>query len=198
MTKAVIYDFETLGVDPDTNPVILAIGVLEFDFDETVAPNPPTYMDYVNRAHFVKFNVVEQVKKYKRTINPETLQFWKEQGETAKFILDPSPDDVSIDTMPDVWKRLKYEPFEYKKVYTRGNTFDPAMLKTLPGGDPFNWWTIRDTRSYIDGMTVGEDLGDKFMPPNCEQQFVHHHPAHDVALDVMRIQTLHRALLLEQ
>ena len=194
--KCIIYDFETLGVDPDQNPVILAMAAMQYDDAEFIEGHGISYEDAINRAPMIKFNVVEQVKKYARTINSDTLQFWKDQGETAKFILDPSNEDVSVDELPQFWKSNFSSPFNIKRVFTRGNTFDPAMLKTLPGGDPFSWWTIRDTRSYIDGMLLGSDEDNKFIPPGLKDRFVHHHPSHDVVMDVMRMQALHRAILL--
>jgi hypothetical protein len=61
--------------------------------------------------------------------------------------------------------------------------------------DPFSWRRIRDTRSLIEGMAWGvSEFDNGFIPEGLLTKFVAHDPRHDIAMDVMRIQTLARAL----
>ena len=60
---------------------------------------------------------------------------------------------------------------------------------------PHPWWVTRDTRSTIDGMAWGEDINNKFIPEGLEEKFIAHDPAHDIVMDVMRIQYLSRILV---
>jgi hypothetical protein len=84
------------------------------------------------------------------------------------------------------------------KVFSRGNTFDPIILDYI--GVQFNqaipWghWAMRDTRSIIDGMAWGTDIKNGFIPDELQPLFVAHDPTHDIAMDVMRMQFLSRAL----
>ena len=89
-----------------------------------------------------------------------------------------------------------------KAVWTRGNTFDPIYLRTILDAtgdtDPFTqWWAIRDTRSFIEGMLYGSGIKNTFIPDGLKEKFVGHDPKHDVVMDVMRMQFLARLNLEE-
>lgn len=195
MTLSIIYDFETLGQIPEKS-VVLSMGILSYNEDRFLQDEGYTYEELLGDTNYIKFNVEEQVKHFGRTIDPNTLEWWKSQGETAKHVLKPSTDDVSISELKD-WIETLYDVKSFKKVFTRGNTFDPMFLRSLTKDDVFNWWSIRDTRSYIDGMLIGNDeLDNKFIPEGLSEKFVHHDARHDIVIDVMRMQTLFRAILL--
>jgi hypothetical protein len=48
----------------------------------------------------------------------------------------------------------------------------------------------------IDGMLLGSNMNNKFIPEGLETEFVAHDPRHDIAMDVMRMQVLTRAIVL--
>lgn len=56
----------------------------------------------------------------------------------------------------------------------------------------YHFWEIRDSISTIDGLSWGTKLRNNFIPEGCEG-YKKHDPRHDVALDVMRIQSLVQA-----
>ena len=60
--------------------------------------------------------------------------------------------------------------------------------------EPYKWWDIRDTISFIEGLSYGADIKNNFIPDDLKEAFVAHDPRHDVAMDVMRMQTLIEAL----
>jgi hypothetical protein len=194
----IIYDFETLGQD-QRKSVVLSMAALAFNEEKFVSENPYTYEELLMSAKYIKFNVEDQVNKYKRTIDKSTLEWWSKQPPEARKTLTPSKDDVSIVELYPFVMDLIDDPVNVKKVYTRGNTFDPMflqyLLEDLGKKDPFPWWTVRDTRSMLEGMAYGSDISNKFIPEELKEAFVHHNPIHDIAMDIMRLQTLSRILL---
>jgi len=194
--KAIIYDYETLSNVPAEAPVV-AMSIFRFDSDRFTT-NPYTLEEIVNEASFYKFDAAEQIKELGRVMNQETLNWWMEQDkEVRAAMIDPKPTDISIRKLPEIFAG------HYQKddlVFTRGNTFDPIitdfMLKAM-GANPniHHFAAIRDTRSYIEGMSYGSDLKNSFTPPELEGKSINKHdPRVDIALDVLRIQTLAKAI----
>jgi hypothetical protein len=194
-----IYDFETLGQD-QRKSVVLSMAALAFNEERFVSENPYTYEELLYSAKFIKFNAQDQVAKYKRTIDKDTLEWWSKQPQEARKSLTPSKDDVPLVELYPFIMDLIDNPADVKKVYTRGNTFDPMflqyLLEDIGKKDPFPWWSVRDTRSMLEGMAYGSDITNKFIPEELKSVFVHHDPIHDISMDVMRLQTLARILLL--
>ena len=193
--RSCIYDFETLSQDA-FNGVVVNIALLVFDEGRFVN-EPYDFLELVNDCTLIKFDVEEQVKKYGRKIQQSTLEWWSKQNKTAQKMLAPSSDDVSIECLYDVlYNDIKLQTCD--RVYTRGNTFDPVFLKSVlrhfDKEDPSKWWNIRDTRSLFDGMLWGTNMDSKFIPPGLKDLFIPHDPCHDIAMDVMRFQTLVREL----
>ena len=194
LNNALIFDFETLSQD-QTNGVVISMAMLNFSetrFDSDISYK---FDELVEQTHFIKFNVEEQVKTFNRKIDKSTLEWWNKQGDVAKSQLIPNDEDVSISTLYNFF--IVNKSANIRKVYTRGNTFDPMILEHIMRQTnnpmPYQWWEIRDTRSIIEGLAWGSDLDNKFTPPNCES-FQHHDPRHDIALDVMRMQSLVQAI----
>ena len=185
-----IYDFETLSQNA-FDGVVVNIAALQFD------PNKFYEFDeLVEGSQFIKFDVQEQVEKYGRKIEKSTLDWWKQQSKDAQAQLKPSPVDQSIDVLYDFMVRdLDYE--NMKTVWTRGNSFDPVLLDSIliaTGKPKFkNWWAIRDTRSFLDGLLYGSNIKNNFMPEGVGE-VVLHDPCYDIALDVYRMQTVIREL----
>jgi len=194
--KCSIYDFETLSQDSIRGAVV-SLAVLNFDTNTFSTDEPYRFVDLVNSCHTIKFDVEEQVKKYQRKIDKSTLEWWSKQGEEAKKQLKASDEDVSIECLYEfLTEDVRIQTSE--RVYTRGNTFDPILLRTVLADvgkeDPTKWWTIRDTRSLFEGMFYGSNMDNKFMIEECKDVFIAHDPRHDIALDVMRFQALARVI----
>ena len=192
--KHIIYDFETLS--QEYNGVVTCCALLLFEDSRFNPSNDPyTFEELADSCKVIKLNVEDQVKNYGRKISQSTLDWWKEQGEEAQKWITPSDDDQKISKLYDwFWESI---PLGVKNFYTRGNTFDPIFLQSLMADTdrpmPYDWWQIRDTRSYIEGLAWGSDLMNDYIPPGCES-FIKHNPKHDVVLDVMRMQTIARAI----
>ena len=202
--RSLIYDFETLGQDPEEN-VVLSLATLEFDESKFLTDDRKdiaVYEDYLGQTNYIKFDVREQIEKYNRRVNPDTLEWWRNQGAEAQLVLKPRKDDSSISELHNWLITNHGNPSEIDRVWTRGNTFDPIFLpwtlKVCGKSDPFPWWAIRDTRSYLDALIEGAevDMNNKFMPSKAiKERFVHHDARHDIVLDVMRLRTLKRSIL---
>lgn len=197
MKTSLIYDFETLSQDPLTG-VAVSLAYTLFDYDRLSSDEPYTYQELLDRTKTVKLSVADQVENYGRIVQASTLEWWKEQSPDALKALAPSDSDL---TLVEFVEKMEKELWSrgYDVVLTRGNTFDPVYMTTLFKAvgkpEPLQaWWTIRDTRSLIEGMSFGSGLSNKYIPDDLEDQFVAHDPKHDVAMDLMRIQTLAQAL----
>lgn len=193
MKLSLIYDFETLSQDPFTGAAV-SIAYTKFDYDRLSSEEPYTYQELLDLTTTVRISVEDQVKNYGRVVQASTLEWWKEQSPEALKALAPSKDDLTLVEFVDKMEReLWSRGYEY--VLTRGNTFDPVYMSSLFRAvgkpEPLQaWWTIRDTRSIIEGMSFGSGLSNKYVPEGLEENFVAHDPKHDVVMDIMRIQTL--------
>jgi hypothetical protein len=187
MSEELIYDIETLGQDARNAP-ILSMAYLTFDSDRFVS-NPYTFQELVEECTYVKFNVKDQVEGVlQRRPEPETLEWWKTvPEEVRKRELTPSDKDVNISEFV-----TNLSGHNAEKVWTRGNGFDPVFLdyvtRDLNMEAPYPWWLIRDTRSYLEGLLIGTELKNNYIPKGIEG-FEAHDPKHDISMDVMRMQT---------
>jgi len=194
--NVVVYDFETLSQEA-TKGVVVSLALLNFNEDRFLA-NPYTYEGLLAKTKMIKFDVKDQVDNYGRKVNRDTLNWWKKQSPEARKQLIPSKErDVPITKLYD-WFVVNTMKSNIKKVYTRGNTFDPIFMTYLMidinKPEPYPWWTIRDTRSMIDGMTYGSDISNKFIPDGLKEKFIAHDPRHDIVMDVMRLQVLAQSI----
>jgi hypothetical protein len=188
----VIYDFETLSQNPN-NGVVLSFAMLYFD-PKRFNDNPYTFPELLSKTRFFKFDVQDQVKNYAREIDMDTVEWWNRQGPEARKQLKPSSNDKKFDEFFE-WLNEGY--MKVNKVWTRRNTFDPIfltnILKQLGHPEMWDWWLIRDTISTIEALSIGTELHNSFMPDGVQEHFVKHDPCHDIAVDVLRMQTLIRA-----
>jgi len=189
--SALIFDFETLSQNP-INGVVVSCAVMTFDM-EVLISNGYTYEELLSRVSYFKFNAKEQVDDYNRSIDPKTLEWWKNQSKEALATIKPSSEDRSItEFIP--WFSSKFDRQRIKYVFTRNNSFDPVIIQSvcenLNEDIPYDWWKIRDTKSFIMGLVYGTDIRDNFIPPDAENKYVKHDPRHDIVLDVVRLQTL--------
>lgn len=194
--NCVVIDFETLSVDR-VNGVVLSMALLNFDTKVLTSQKPYEYEFLVQKAQFIKFDVEEQVKKYKRVISKDTLNWWSEQSKEAQKQLKPSKKDQSIADLYD-FLITKTNPDNIDRIMCRGQDFDLMFLefimKQIEKPMPYPHWKFRDTRSLIDGMAWGTDIRNGFIPEGLNEKFVAHDPRHDIAMDVMRIQSLIREI----
>jgi len=194
--KCLIYDFETLSNEP-TNAVVLSLAAMNYNEDRFIS-EPYEYEELLDMCSSIKFDVKEQVEKFNRKIKKDTLDWWKQQPIEAQKCLRPSEEDVSVTELYSFLVE-KHNSANMDKIFTRGNTFDPVITKSIFDeviilDDPTPWWTIRDTRSYLDAFLWGSGHKNNFIPEEVKDKFIHHDPIHDIAMDVYRMQSVIQAI----
>lgn len=194
--NTIIYDFETLSQDP-IRGVAVNLAICSYDESRLSSNNPYAYEELLHEVKYIKFDVEEQVEIYNRKIDPDTLAWWAQQPSEARAVLTPSDEDTSITEL----EQFLFDSINFtklKKAYTRGNTFDPILLRELLEAagkkDPFPFWIVRDTRSTIDGMAFGHKIKNTFIPEGLGDKFIAHDCKHDIVMDIMRMQSLAQAL----
>jgi hypothetical protein len=191
-----IYDYETLGVNPFTAPV-LCVAAIEFDFDRLSSEYPYDYDEMVKSCAYMKFDVRDQIKNHGKVVETETAQFWQKQGAEAKKILKETPDDKPLSSLYDFFFGLTMSHVE--RVYTRGVKLEVVttefLMKEMGKTNPIEWWQMRETKSFIEGFTMGTDMSSSFIPSGLDEKFVIHDPRHDVVMDLMRMQTCVRSAM---
>lgn len=189
--KALIYDFETLSQD-SVNCAVVSMAALVFEM-KLLERGEYDYETLLSMTKFQKYNVEDQVKNYNKEIDPDTIDWWQKQGKEAIKKLKPSKDDVPVVESIKLITELVLE-HDIHYVFTRNNTFDPIIVQTTAKAAgirvPYAWWKIRDTKSFIMGLTYEMDIRDDFIPPGLEDKFIKHDPCHDIVMDVMRLQTI--------
>lgn len=199
-----ILDYETMGQNVFSLPFV-DCSVLVFDWDRFTS-NPYTFEELIESAKKYKVSVEDQVNNYGAKVERGTVKFWSEQEKEVRIKISPKPDDL---TVKQFYEQLidyldDFNDIEYW--WSRSNTFDPLILQRyaqLIGkktdeqiSKKLNYWTIRDTRTYIDAKSGFNRKMNSFCPISDEAKwnkiFKKHDSTHDIAADVLRLQTLTR------
>jgi len=190
-----MFDLETLGTDTETAP-ILSCAAITVDETRFVSDTPYTFIELVGLCSEIKLNVREQIEVYGRKIDKATFDWWSRQSAESKTILVPHISDRPIAELVP-WMVDNFTTGS--RVYTRGNSFDPPLIssvcKMLKIVEPYKFWDIRDTRTFLDAVVLQVGNGDfdcSFVPKELEKEFIKHDAVHDIAMDIYRIQFIIR------
>jgi hypothetical protein len=183
-----MFDVETLGVESTT--VILSAAIIKFDPTDTTL----SYDDYISEALFVKFDVQEQVNKYKRTIDKSTIEWWSKQHDyVRKVSFHPSEED-DLTAIEGIKRIADYidTPYNENTMWSRGSLDQMSIdsLCKVSGQEliaPYNNW--RDIRTALDCLTETSKNGycDLKIPFDRGSHVIKHHPTHDCAYDIMML-----------
>jgi hypothetical protein len=187
-----LFDVETLGVE--SNSVILSMACVYFKSGDT-----PSHQELKDSAFFCKFDVSDQVNRFGRKIDRDTIGWWKKQCKNAQiksFI--PNKDwDVPFEAghaAMKLWVDSKNDPNCW--VWARGG-LDDVVLSSMERASgcenifAFHRW--RDVRTAVDflyGTTSGyvktEVPGwvDDFDPA---LHITKHNPVDDCVFDAMQL-----------
>lgn len=174
--------------------------------DKVMLSEVPYGLNSIDKVKKFKLSVKEQVKSYKYGVSDDTRQFWSKQPAAAKALIQPKPDDLTLEQFGAQFFEYLETREETKLSYwwSRSNTFDPIILSRILTDlgliEKFNriapHWKLRDTRSFIDGA-LGFPKKNGFVPMEDEakwkENFVEHDSAWDVLADVLRIQGIIRS-----
>ena len=183
-----LFDVETLG--KRSNSVILSFACIQFD--ATSKPSPDQLRE---DAFFVKFDVEEQVKKYKREVKKPTLEWWSKQCDNVKnksFRPDKTIDEEFIPGYERFREWVKSKNDKDSWVWARGN-LDQLVLDDIEEQlelKPifyYNRW--RDVRTAIDifydNKTGYVDVDYPGFDPSLH--ITKHNPIDDCLYDVMML-----------
>lgn len=184
----IAIDIEALG-QKETS-IITAISCVSFNFKQT----DRSYEDILNDTFYAKISIADQKRKYNRTFDKETMEWWKEQPEEAKvFSLYPSDEDITLDDAIDRLKNyIQSRSYNYGESYlwTRGIDYDVPKLKSafadVDAGKFINFWKCRDSKTYFD-VLYDTQTATYDLPDGNPSSFVKHHAKFDVALDVYKM-----------
>lgn len=190
------FDVESLGVE--STSVVLSAAIVKFDIDPKDLPKTVDLDSYyetlLTSALMVKFDVAEQTKKYKRTMEKETIDWWNKQGSLIKKAsFTPSDYDDSVES--GILKLRNYiTMFGGAKniIWVRGS-LDQMCIDSLAksaGLQPIApYHSYRDIRTAIDLLADSPSInGYCELKYEFNKDLVHkHHPVHDVAYDSLML-----------
>lgn len=182
------FDIETLS--PKERAVVLSAAILYFEDDKEY-----TQDELFENTLFVKFSVEEQVKKYKREITKDTVDWWNRQCDIVKRVsLFPSKsDDVSVfDGIKTLQSFIKAHSKKEELVFIRGS-LDQFVIDDLCdeiGEPPIFFYS-----QYLDFRTAIYFLKETNKRGYCEipkdkfdiNKIYKHDPRHDIVYDVMML-----------
>lgn len=203
-----ILDFETMGQDALRCPAVdCAIATFQWDrfLDE-----PYTFEELTGRfggsSHCarLKLSVQDQVQNYGAKIEKNTVQFWESQPAKVRQHIKPLPDDLTQEQFCDMFISFLANSPKIEYWWSRANVFDPLILWRIMTdcnrhhslNEYLMFWRVRDTRTFIDAK-FNFTTKNGFVPvadtEYWETAFEEHNSVHDIAADIMRLQTIHRA-----
>ena len=181
-------DIETLGVE--STSAILSIAIIHVP-DAEPRPAVELMSDYI----FVKFDVKDQISRFKRTVDMGTVEWWKKQSKIARdksYERNPDLDlscEEALDRI-DAWVK-KHTDYSNELVWIRGTLDQMAvdsLYSALKRKPPFNYNVYRDMRTAVDLLYPNSKGGyvevDSSLCVGFDAlQWIPHDPLHDVARD---------------
>ncbi len=189
--NALGLDYETL--DTSNNCKVLSVGVVPFNkgvlasFDELCNRESSLYVKFLLNGQ-EKFDLVE---------SESTRRWWEMQGESARFVIQPSEHDIEL---PEAMKLIAAHINKWVQpivrngasVYTRGYDFDGGITRNLfevTGVEsPIRHYNrFRCIRTSIDEL-AGTNTG--YTTTQKPENMTPHHSLHDIAWDISELVTL--------
>lgn len=147
-----MLDFETFATTPRS--VVLSLGAVLFDENKII------------EKRYWKFEVQPQIKAG-REVSASTLLWWLHQGEKAREVLEPNPQDVSLHIFCLQFTHwLKQNGFEESngKVWGNGAAFDVPIIDSLyldQGLEiPWRFYNVMCYRTFAK-LTKCKDLAER-------------------------------------
>ncbi|WP_432773882.1 3'-5' exoribonuclease domain-containing protein [Vibrio parahaemolyticus] len=198
--NAATIDFESLSTDTDCK--VLSFGLVPFNRGELA-----TFDELRKRESslYIKFRLAGQ-EELGLVEDQGTWEWWEQQGPEARWVLEPSEHDVSVE---DAMKRIAdhllnwLEPIDKNgaAIYCRGYDFDGDIIKNLfkvtGVKSPIKRYNrFRCIRTAIDelALQINGYIEDEAQPTN----FIPHNSLHDAAFDtsvLVALQARQRELL---
>ena len=204
--KHFIIDFETIGQNSREVPAI-DCSYTTFEWSR-FTEQPYSFKELVLGMKEAKFDIKDQMSNHGCKYSERDLQWWLDQPPALRTNMKPNP-ELDLNASQFIDKLIGYLQREGNIDYwwSRSNSFDPVILERLAQnanktdqlGAYLKWWSVRDTRTYIDAKFDFNVPGKKngFVPVSniekWEYNFKAHDSKHDVAADILRLQAIVRA-----
>lgn len=202
MRHDLVIDFETFGQNQVTCPIINC-SAYTFDWGR-FQEKPYSFEELLENITTFKVDVKDQVNNYGQVVEMETVNFWEKQEASVRKQAMPTKNDLSLEKFCNEF--LKYLTKQPKIEYwwSRNNGYDPIIIwnafrkagNKMLLDEYIRFWRLRDTKTYIDAK-FDFDQDNSFVPVQdttyWEKTFKKHDSAHDVAADILRLQTIYRA-----
>jgi hypothetical protein len=182
-----IFDVETLG--KRSNSVILSMAAIYFDPD--TKPSPQQLRE---DAFFAKFNVVEQMKEYRREANQSTMEWWNKQCRNVRVasFLPNFLDCSFVDGYESMRNWVDSKNDTKCWVWARGNLDQLVMddIEEQLGLEPIwpyaRWRDVRTAIDFLYNTTSGYTDVD-YPGFNSKNDITKHNPIDDCVLDAMQL-----------
>jgi hypothetical protein len=201
--KHLMIDCETFGQD-STNCAVIDISANIFDWDRFTHSKPYSFEELLKSTVKYKLNVKEQVTDHNYEIEKSSLNWWNTQEERIKISTKPLKSDLSIEEFTEAFLEQVASVEKISFWWSRSNIFDPIILmRIFDSGNSLQTlkaylppWKVRDVKTFIDSKLDFPKV-NKFIPVTDTEYwskiFVEHDSVHDVASDIMRMQSIVRA-----
>ena len=182
-----LLDIETLSTE--STAVVLNAAIVYFE-------DGMSYNELLESSLLVKFDAKEQIRKYKRHVSKDTLDWWGKQSEEIRNTnFNPSSNDVSAEEgILQLKKYMNISQDKNKIIFTRGN-LDPMCMESLcrsMGTKPlvpyYSFMDVRTALNLLKTTTVNGYCEVSYAGFNmAEAKKSKHDPKVDIALDAMQI-----------
>ena len=185
-------DIETLSTKQDG--VIVSVGLVYI-----ANTDPKPFTDILKDSIFVKFDAAQQ-KALHRKADKSTMDWWKKQDhDTLKRNVLPSPDDLSPMDGITALKKFIYEKsgrITGHTCFTRGGMdammLDHLCIDSLEVKPLFPFWEYRDVRTAIEFLYPHNErsyvtIDEERCPGANAYMAMKHSPDIDAALDAAMI-----------
>lgn len=179
-----MFDVETMGTE--SNSAILSAAIVHFEFHEKY-----TYQQLVDKSLFVKFQVSEQVEKYKRVITKDTIDWWNKQADLPRKVsFVPNKADLTASAAISKIKKYIEDNGGQNQLFWARGSLDQMVIDSLclaMGVERItNYNNWRDVRTAIEFISDSAKNGYcRIRDFNPDLHVVKHIPQNDCALDIM-------------
>ena len=198
-----IIDFETMGQD-ESNCAIIDCSALFFDWKRFTSKQPYSFEELLLLTRRLKLNVKHQVVDHNFVVESETVKFWQTTDADTRARIQPQKDDLTIDEFTSQFIQMLSSNKKVDYWWSRSNNFDPPIIwRLMRRTSRYHYFKqyvlfqrLRDVRTFIDEKFDFNTVNG-FGPVSDEEYWIKtfkpHNSQHDVAADVLRLQTITRA-----
>tara|TARA_B110000977_G_scaffold130036_1_gene165873 strand:+ start:4327 stop:4965 length:639 start_codon:yes stop_codon:yes gene_type:complete len=203
MATHFIFDFETIGTNSRKIPAI-DVSYTTFEW-KRFTENPYTFKELVLGMEQAKFDIKDQMTNHGCAYKKSDLDWWLSQPPELRKNLKPSANDLTASQFMEKLVDYLRSSNKIECWWSRGNTFDPIILDRIAEdagkqsllSQYLKHYAVRDTRTFIDAKFNFDIDPNGFIPvSNVEKwnyNFNAHDSKHDVAADILRLQSITRA-----